>query len=48
MSLALASFFRYSISRKENIVTLRDELSNIKNYFFIQQFRFEDRFFLDI
>lgn len=32
----------------ENIVTLRDELSNIKNYFFIQQFRFEDRFFLDI
>lgn len=48
MSHALASFFRYSISRKENIVTLRDELSNIKNYFFIQQFRFEDRFFLDI
>ena len=48
MSHALASFFRYSISRKENIVTLRDELSHIKNYFFIQQFRFEDRFFLDI
>ena len=45
MSHALALFFRYSISRKENIVTLRDELSNIKNYFFIQQFRFEDRFF---
>ena len=48
MSHALALFFRYSISRKENIVTLRDELSNIKNYFFIQQFRFEDRFFLNI
>ena len=48
MSNALASFFRYSISRRENIVTLRDELNNIRNYFLIQQFRFEDRFFLDI
>lgn len=48
MSHALASFFRYSISRRENIVTLRDELNNIRNYFLIQQFRFEDRFFLNI
>lgn len=48
MSHALASFFRYSISRRENIVTLRDELNNIRNYFLIQQFRFEDRFFLKI
>lgn len=48
MSHALASFFRYSISRRENIVTLRDELNNIRNYFIIQQFRFEDRFSLKI
>ncbi|MEE0709068.1 MAG: sensor histidine kinase [Gemmiger sp.] len=48
MSHALASFFRYSISRRENIVTVEDELRNIHNYFFIQQFRFGNRFALDV
>lgn len=48
MSHALAAFFRYSISRRENIVTVEDELRNIHNYFFIQQFRFENRFSLEI
>ena len=46
----LASFFRYSISRKGNMVTLRDELANVKNYISIQEYRFNNRFrlFIDI
>lgn len=45
---ALASFFRYSISRNSNFVTLRDELANIKNYMMIQRYRFNNRFSLEI
>jgi len=41
-------FFRYSISNKENIVTIRDELRNIENYFLIQSYRFENKFALEI
>ncbi|MEY8508312.1 histidine kinase [Lachnospiraceae bacterium 42-17] len=33
---ALGAFFRYSISRTGNLVTLRDELANINNYMLIQ------------
>ncbi len=45
---ALADFFRYSISRKDNLVTLRDELANIQNYMMILRYRFNNRFSLDI
>lgn len=45
---ALSSFFRYSISRKGNLVTLRDELANINNYMLIQRYRFNNRFSLEI
>lgn len=45
---ALSSFFRYSISRRGDLVTLRDELTNIKNYMTIQQYRFNNRFVLKI
>ena len=45
---ALSSFFRYSISRKGNLVTLRDELANINNYMLIQCYRFNNRFSLEI
>ena len=48
MAEALASFFRYTISRVENMVTLDDELENIRTYFMIQQYRFEDRIRLEI
>ena len=48
MMEALASFFRYSISRRGNFVTLRDELDNIKNYMMIQSYRFNNRFSLEI
>ena len=45
---ALAAFFRYSISRKGNLVTLRDELANIDNYMMIQRYRFNNRFSMEI
>lgn len=48
MTEALATFFRYTISNLENLVTVEDELNNIENYYFIQQFRFEDRINLEI
>lgn len=44
----LSSIFRYSISRKGEVVTLRDELNNIRNYMKIMEFRFCDRFSLEI
>jgi len=48
MCEALANYFRYTISNMENVVTVRDELENIRNYFTIQQYRFEDRLTLTL
>lgn len=48
MTEALASFFRYTISNVEHLVTLEEELGNVENYFIIQQFRFEDRLNISI
>lgn len=48
MTEALSAFFRYSISKKGNFVTLREELDNINNYMLIQQYRFNNRFTLEI
>ncbi|NBH74027.1 sensor histidine kinase [Clostridiaceae bacterium] len=48
MTEALATFFRYTISQVENLVTLEDELANIENYYYIQQFRFGDKLALHI
>lgn len=39
---ALSAFFRYSISRRGNIVSLEEEIRNIKTYVKIQKFRFEE------
>lgn len=39
----LSSFFRYSISRKGNIVSVQDELQNLAAYMKIQMFRFGNR-----
>ena len=44
----LSSFFRYSISGKENMVMLRDEIYHTINYINIQQFRFGNRFVFDV
>ena len=44
----LGSFFRYSISRKDNIVTLFEELQNIRSYMYIQNYRFSNHYQLEI
>lgn len=43
MTEAIARFFRYSISKKGDFVTIREELDNVKNYILIQQYRFDDK-----
>ncbi|MDT4761507.1 histidine kinase [Sphaerochaeta sp. PS] len=48
MTEALSTFFRYTISNVENLVTLEQELENTRNYFFIQQFRFGSRMKLEV
>ncbi|MCI8512381.1 MAG: sensor histidine kinase [Lachnospiraceae bacterium] len=48
MTEKLGRFFRYCISNREDIVTIQDELDNIRDYFFIQQYRFENRFSFDV
>ena len=44
---ALATFFRYTITDVERLVTLSDELENVEDYFTIQKFRFGDGMALD-
>ena len=43
MTEALAAFFRYTISKVENLVTVEEELENCRTYFKIQQYRFGSR-----
>jgi len=45
---SLATFFRYTISNVENMVTLEDELMNVENYFRIQNYRFGDKISLSV
>ena len=44
MVKTLSDLFRYNISNKKAMVTLKDELENIDNYINIQQFRFNNKF----
>lgn len=48
MTEALGTFFRYTISNTEHLVTLEDELTNIENYYIIQQYRFGERLNINI
>ncbi len=48
MTEALATFFRYTISKVDQLVTLEDELANIETYYVIQQYRFGDKLSLSI
>lgn len=48
MTEALSVFFRYSIGQKGHIVTLQDELENIKNYLVIQNNRFKNKLFFQV
>lgn len=43
MTEALAVFFRYTISKLENLVSIEEELQNCLTYFHIQQYRFGAR-----
>lgn len=45
---ALAQFFRYSISVKGNIVTIEDEITNVNYYIIIQQYRFRNKFKVEV
>ncbi len=48
MTRTVADYFRYNISNRSNVVTIRDELCNIRDYFDIIEFRFGNRFLLEI
>ncbi|WP_026295025.1 sensor histidine kinase [Sediminispirochaeta bajacaliforniensis] len=48
MTEALSTFFRYTISTMDHLVTVEDELGNIETYFLIQQYRFGKRLQLRI
>lgn len=48
MTEALASFFRYTISKVENLVSVEEELQNCATYFKIQEYRFEDRLQMEV
>lgn len=45
---ALGKYFRYNISARSNLTVLSSELENIRDYMSIQQFRFNNRFQLEI
>ena len=48
MTETLARFFRYTISKVENFVSVEEELENCLMYFSIQQYRFGSRLSLEI
>lgn len=48
MTEALATFFRYTITNVENLVSVEEEVNNCETYFSIQEYRFGDRLKLDI
>lgn len=48
MTEALATFFRYTISKVENLVSVEEELENCRTYFRIQQYRFGSRLSMSI
>ena len=44
MIVALSRFFRISISKGKNIITLKKEIEHANNYLLIQKLRFGDAF----
>ncbi len=48
MTEVLSRFFRYCISYEESLVKIREEISHIRDYYYIQKYRFEDRFDMEI
>lgn len=45
---ALSTYFSYTISNLDQLATLSEELEHVKNYFYIQKYRFGDRLNLAI
>ncbi len=43
MTEALSTFFRYTISNVDKLVSLEDEITNVENYYKIQKFRFGEK-----
>lgn len=43
MVTALSDFFRYSLSKGNNIILLKDEIKQVESYLAIQKIRFSDR-----
>lgn len=41
---ALARFFRLSLSKGRNIISVRDELEHVRNYLLIQEMRYKNKF----
>lgn len=48
MTEILSKFFRYCISNDESLVKIKEEITHIQDYYFIQKYRFEDRFAMEI
>ncbi|WP_207858030.1 sensor histidine kinase [Lucifera butyrica] len=48
MVTALANFFRISVSRGNEIITVEEEVDHIRNYLFIQEMRYGDNFSYEI
>lgn len=48
MTETLSTFFRYTISNINRLVTIEDELTNIDNYYRIQHYRFGDKLNLTV
>lgn len=48
MVTALARFFRISLSKGKNIITVKDELEHAKNYLTIQNIRYKNKFTYEI
>ncbi|MDO4339205.1 MAG: sensor histidine kinase [Eubacteriales bacterium] len=48
MTETLSTFFRYTISNIDKLVTIEDELNNIDNYYRIQHYRFGDKLSLTV
>jgi len=48
MTESLATFFRYTITKAENLVSIEEELQNCETYFNIQQYRFGSRLQLSV
>lgn len=48
MLTALAKFFRITLSKGNNFITVKDEVSHAENYLAIQQIRYKDKFEYEI